>query len=173
MGVTHVIAVAAVGGIHPSISPNKIIIPDQIIDYTYSREHTYFEEGKGLATHIDFTHPYCNELRQAMLIAANQLSLDVHAGGIYGVTQGPRLETAAEITRMEKDGCDVVGMTAMPEAALAKELELCYATCALCVNMAAGKSDKEISMQKIQKSVKVGMQSVNQLLKTCIKLSDD
>ena len=111
-------------------------------------------------------------MRQLILQAAKELQLDVVAGGTYGATQGPRLETAAEIERLERDGCDIVGMTGMPEAALAKELELCYATCALCVNWAAGKSEKEISMDEVLQSVEEGMISVNKLLTACInKLS--
>lgn len=170
IGVTHIIAVAAVGGIHPNISPKKIVIPDQVIDYTYSRKHTFFEEELDKVAHIDFTQPYCKEMRQIMLQAAKDLELDVFAGGTYGATQGPRLETAAEINRLEKDGCDIVGMTGMPEAALAKELELCYATCALSVNWAAGKTEHEITMDEIKQSVEEGMLSIKLLLVASIKL---
>ncbi len=170
IGVTHIIAVASVGGIHPNIPPRQIVIPDQIIDYTYSRKQTFYEEELERVVHIDLTQPYCNEMRQIMLQAAKQLELDVFAGGTYGATQGPRLETAAEINRMEKDGCDVVGMTGMPEATLAKELDLCYATCALSVNWAAGKTEHEITMEEIQQSAEEGMLSIRQLLTTSIKL---
>ncbi len=171
IGITHVIAVAAVGGIHLDIPPKKIIIPDQIIDYTHSRKHTFFEDDLQSVSHIDFTNPYCNELREMLLQAANDIDLDVFAGATYGAMQGPRLETAAEIIRMEKDGCDIVGMTGMPEAALAKELGLCYACCALCVNWAAGKSKEEISIGEIQQCVQKGMGSVHKLLLACISLA--
>lgn len=170
IGVTHIIAVASVGGIHPKIPPKQIVIPDQIIDYTYSRTQTFFEGELEQVVHIDFTQPYCNEMRQIMLQAAKDLELDVFAGGTYGATQGPRLETTAEINRLEKDGCDIVGMTGMPEAALAKEFELCYATCALCVNWAAGKTEYEITMEEIKQSVEEGMLSIKQLLTASIKL---
>lgn len=170
LGITHVIAVAAVGGIHAQIVPEKIIIPDQIIDYTYGREHTFFDVDLKHVKHIDFTNPYSNQMRELLLKAANCSKIDVFKGGTYGATQGPRLETAAEIKRMEKDGSDIVGMTAVPEAALAKELEISYATCALCVNWAAGISENEITMQEIQQSVEKGMCSVKQLLSESINL---
>ena len=171
IGITHVIAVAAVGGIHQDIPPGKIIIPDQIIDYTYSRKNTYFDGPPNEVKHIDFTNPYCDELRQALLQASKETEVDVFSGGTYGAAQGPRLETAAEICRMEKEGCHIVGMTGMPEAALARELELCYATCALSINWAAGKGEKEITMQAMQRSLEYGMAAVKQLLVESIKQS--
>ncbi len=164
VGVTDVIAVAAVGGIHKDIPPEKIAIPDQLIDYTYGREHTFFEDNLSEVTHIDFSHPYNEELREKLLQAAKECGLDVYNGGVYGATQGPRLETAAEIKRMQKDGCDIVGMTGMPEASLAKELGLNYMCCALSVNWAAGKSDGEIAMQEITLAIEEGMVSVKKLL---------
>ena len=170
IGITNIIAVASVGGINSNTPPKKIVIPDQIIDYTYSRKQTFFEDRSNHVTHIDFSQPYCNEMRQILLQAARVLDFDVCIGGTYGAAQGPRLETAAEINRMEKDGCDIVGMTGMPEAALAKELELCYATCALSVNWAAGRDNMEITMSNIKQSAKEGMVSVNKLLVVSAKL---
>ncbi len=164
MGVSEVIAIAAVGGIHKDIPPEKIIIPDQIIDYTYGRKHTFFEEALEEVTHIDFTLPYSEILRQKLLQAAVDSNIDAYRHAVYGVTQGPRLETAAEINRLEKDGCDIVGMTGMPEAALARELGIEYACCALSVNWAAGKTDSEITMDEIRKVLGTGMTSVKNLL---------
>jgi 5'-methylthioadenosine phosphorylase/5'-methylthioinosine phosphorylase len=164
LGVSEVIAIAAVGGIHKDIPPEKIIIPDQIIDYTYDRRHTFFEEALDEVTHIDFTHPYSETLRQKLLQAAVDSNVNAYCGGVYGVTQGPRLETAAEIKRMERDGCDIVGMTGMPEASLARELGLGYACCALSVNWAAGKTDSEITMDDIRQVIGTGMMSVKTLL---------
>lgn len=164
VGVTDVIAVGAVGGIHEDIPPGRIAIPDQIIDYTYSRKHTYFEDNLSEVTHIDFTHPYNEQLRQKLLQAVIDCNLDAYNEGVYGATQGPRLETAAEIWRMQKDGCDMVGMTGMPEASLSKELGLNYACCALSVNWAAGKGKSEITMQEIEQAIEVGMVSVKELL---------
>ena len=164
VGVTDVIAVAAVGGIHEDIPPGRIAIPDQIIDYTYRRKHTYFEDNLSEVTHIDFTHPYNEQLRQKLLQAVIDCNLDAYNEGVYGATQGPRLETAAEIRRMQIDGCDMVGMTGMPEASLSKELGLNYACCALSVNWAAGKGKSEITMQEIEQAIEVGMVSVKELL---------
>lgn len=135
----HVIAVAAVGGIHANLSPGKLVIPDQIIDYTYGRDFTYFDSTDQPVTHIDFTHPYTSETRARLLDAAKLANEAVIDGGVYAATQGPRLETAAEINRLERDGADIVGMTGMPETALAREQGLKYATIAVVANHAAGR----------------------------------
>ncbi len=164
-GVEAVIAVAAVGGITAAMAPGVLVIPDQIIDYTYGRGHTFFENDLSSVTHIDFTEPYCNTLRNALIAAAAQTDIAIQSQGTYGATQGPRLETAAEIRRLERDGCDIVGMTGMPEAALARELGLRYATCALVVNWAAGKSTAEITMAAIQQQLATGMVRVKTLLR--------
>lgn len=170
IGVRRIIAVAAVGGIHAEMRPTRLAFPDQIIDYTYSRGHTFFEDGLDHVTHIDFTHPYCGELRELLIRAADNAGLDAWERGTYGATQGPRLETTAEIDRMERDGCDMVGMTGMPEAALARELELCYATCAVSANWAAGRSDHEITMEEIGENLHVGMDRVRTLLRAVMPL---
>lgn len=163
-GAERVIAVAAVGSIRQDMYPARLAFPDQIIDYTWGRGHTYFEEDLAHVTHIDFTQPYCEELRQALIQAARDISLDASEDGTYGATQGPRLETAREIDRLERDGCDLVGMTGMPEAALARELELCYATCAVVANWAAGRSEGPITMEDIDRCLKAGMEKVRTLL---------
>lgn len=167
-GVKKVIAVAAVGGIRADLVPASIAIPDQIIDYTWSRNATYFEEGLTHVTHIDFSEPYCEELRQALLAAAQRVGLQVATSATYGATQGPRLETRAEINRLEKDGCDMVGMTGMPEAALAREMDLCYATCAVIANQAAGRGTREITMQDIEHNLSLGIDKVRTLLEAVI-----
>jgi len=168
IGVKKVIAVAAVGGIRADLTPGSIVIPDQIIDYTWSRNATYFEEGLTHVTHIDFSQPYCEELRQALLAAAKLAGLAVAASGTYGATQGPRLETAAEVNRLERDGCDLVGMTGMPEAALARELGLCYASCAVVANQAAGRGPSKITMQDIEHNLSIGMDKVRTLVEHVI-----
>ncbi len=173
IGVTDIVSVAAVGGIHPEIPPEKIVIPDQIIDYTYGRQHTFFEDDLSEVTHIDFTNPYNESLRQKLIKSSTNLNLDVHEGGVYGVTQGPRLESAAEVVRLERDGCDIVGMTGMPEAALAKELDLNYACCALCVNWAAGKINQEITMDEILSSLTQGMKSIKSILVSLVSVYYD
>lgn len=139
--VTHVIAVTAVGGITEKMSPMQWVVPDQLIDYTYGRMQTYNDGNDHEINHIDFTYPFENTLREQLIAAVEKENLECIAQATYGATQGPRLETIAEINRMEKDGCDIVGMTAMPEAALARELEMNYATISLIVNWAAGKGE--------------------------------
>jgi 5'-methylthioadenosine phosphorylase len=139
--VKFVVSVASVGGIRADLTPGTLAVPDQIIDYTHGREFTYFHGTDRGVVHVDFTQPYCEALRQRLLKAAQAASEPMLAGGTYAATQGPRLETAAEISRLERDGADMVGMTGMPEAALARELGLCYAAIAVVVNYAAGKGD--------------------------------
>ncbi len=163
-GVSHVIAVAAVGGITPAMAPGTLVVPDQLIDYTYGREHTFFEGGESGVTHVDFTYPYSEDLRRCLLTAGAAAGVDIVEGGCYGCTQGPRLETAAEIARMERDGCDLVGMTGMPEAALAREAGLAYACLAVVVNWAAGKAEGIVSMAEIEANLARGMAKVKRVL---------
>lgn len=151
IGITKVVSIASVGGI--TQPPKTICIPDQIIDYTWGREHTFVNIEAGNVKHIDFTEPYCEQMRQTLLHNAAQSGISVLDGGTYGATQGPRLETAMEIRRMKQDGCDLVGMTGMPEAALAREIDLCYASCCIVVNWAAGLSEEPISMDEIRATV--------------------
>ena len=169
VGATDILAVNAVGGIHPSMGPAHVNIPDQVIDYTYGRDHTFFEGDLTEVTHIDFTYPYERELRAQLIAAAQAAGVSVTTAGVYGCTQGPRLETAAEIARMERDGCDTVGMTGMPEAALAAEAQIRYASLALVVNWAAGKSDHIITMDEIYEAIRIGMTSVKQILAQFIR----
>ena len=168
LGVEKVVAIAAVGGITPDMQPTRLVIPDQIVDYTYGRAHTFYEEGLTHVTHIDFSWPYCPELRQALITAAQCAEIEVVQHGTYAATQGPRLETAAEIRKLERDGCDLVGMTAMPEAALARELGLRYASCAVIANWGAGKCDEEISMDEIRDNLIVGMANARALLRRLV-----
>ena len=167
-GIKNIISVNAVGGITKEMHPGRLVIPEQIIDYTSSRKHTYFEENIDEVIHVDFTYPYSEKLRKHLIEAGRKTKLKIHAGGTYGATQGPRLETAAEIGRMEKDGCDLVGMTGMPEAALARELELDYASISVVVNWAAGKSEGKITMKVIKKNLNSGVEQACQLLEAAI-----
>jgi len=146
LAVDEIVAVNAVGGITPGMGPGRLVIPDQIIDYTWGREHTVDEGGSGQLQHIDFTEPYDRDLRMALIAAAGRCRIPHDDSGVHGVTQGPRLESAAEIVRMARDGCDVVGMTGMPEASLARELGLAYACVCMVVNPAAGLGDLPISL---------------------------
>lgn len=138
LGASAVVAINAVGGISAPMKPGHLLIPDQVVDYTWGREHTFDEGDSGTLLHIDFTEPYDRDLRMRLVAAAVAAGIPHEASGVHGVTQGPRLETAAEIQRMARDGCDVVGMTGMPEAALARELGLPYACICMVVNRAAG-----------------------------------
>ncbi len=173
-GAQEIIAVAAVGGIHPSLTPQRLAIPDQLIDYTHSRTNTFFEDDLAEVVHIDFTQPYCGTLRQKLIRAAREAGLDAVESGTYAAMEGPRLETAAEIDRLERDGCDMVGMTGMPEAALARELGLCYATCAVCANPAAGRAENAataLTMDAIRATLARGMEQVNTLLKHIVYMT--
>ena len=164
VGATHVIAVNAVGGITPDMTSGRLVIPDQIIDYTYGRHHTFFGNEQKPVTHVDFTFPYCDELRATIAAAARDIPLDIATAGTYGATQGPRFESIAEIRRMERDGSDIVGMTGMPETSLARELGLCYACIAVVANPAAGKAEGTISLQEIERILESGMAQVRSLL---------
>lgn len=169
VGVKRVIAVAAVGGITKPMWPERIVIPNQIIDYTWGRSQTFFEDDLSFVTHVDFTHPYNQELRQVLLGSASELQFNPHDGGVYAATQGPRLESIAEVNKLERDGCDIVGMTGMPEAALARELDLKYAACALVINWAAGKDgDNIISLQEMEKYLESGMAKIRSILETAL-----
>ena len=137
--VKNVVSVATVGGIRAGLAPGTLVVPDQIIDYTHGRQSSYSGTRRRGVLHIDFTRPYCEALRQRLLGSAAAAGEAAVAGGTYAATQGPRLETAAEINRLERDGADIVGMTAMPEAALAREIGLCYAAIVVVVNHAAGR----------------------------------
>jgi len=169
VGAERIVAVATVGGIRQAFGPGQIIIPDQIIDYTHSRPSTFFEGPDAAVTHVDFTEPYDPGLRRMLLDSAACAGITVHDGGCYGCTQGPRLETAAEIRRMARDGCDLVGMTGMPEALLARELGLPYACIAVVANHAAGleSSRQGISMTGIREVLDEAIGRVHQLLTAC------
>ncbi|ABA56980.1 methylthioadenosine phosphorylase [Nitrosococcus oceani ATCC 19707] len=170
-GATRVIAVAAVGSISTELVVSELALPDQIIDYTWGRGHTFFEEDLRGVVHVDFTYPYCSKLRSLLLKAAAAAGLSMADWVTYGATQGPRLETAAEIDRLERDGCHVVGMTGMPEAALARELELSYAAIAVIANQAAGRSENLIEMASVEQNLNRGMEKVRRLLEQLIPLA--
>ena len=169
VGITGVVARLGNGngpviGIRADMEPGRLAFPDQIVDYTWGRHSTFFEDNLKEVTHIDFTEPYCSALREKLIQTARNLGMTAHESCAYGATQGPRLETAAEIRRMERDGCDMVGMTGMPEAALARELGLSYAACAVVANWAAGKSSGPITMAEIERNLASGMDQVKRLL---------
>jgi 5'-methylthioadenosine phosphorylase len=174
-GVTDVVAVAAVGGIRADLGPGALAVPDQIIDYTHGRRATFFKRGSRPVTHIDFTRPYCESMRQRLLQAARGAGEAVAAEATYAATQGPRLETAAEISRLERDGSHIVGMTGMPEAALAREIGLCYAALAVVVNHAAGRgaAEREIRLEDFGPVLEKAMRRVRAILEQLVRLDGD
>lgn len=168
-GVDAVVAVAAVGGIAERPAPGGVAIPDQLIDYTHGRALTFFEGEGAPVEHVDFTWPYTPALRRRIIDAAHVCGVVAINGGCYGATAGPRLETAAEVRRLESDGCTLVGMTGMPEAVLARELGLDYACCAVVANRAAGKGDGAITIDEIRRHLDAGMQDVRKLLEGLLR----
>lgn len=170
-GVEGIVAVATVGGIRDDLGPGTMVVPDQIVDYTTGRASTFFEGPDQPVNHVDFTEPYDERLRQRLVLAAAGINEPVALGATYGCTQGPRLETAAEIRRMERDGCDIVGMTGMPEAVLARELGIPYATLAVVVNAAAGTggSRTAISMDEIRAVLDDAMTRVRAVLSAFLR----
>lgn len=169
LGASWVLAVAAVGGIADEVAPGRLVFPDQIIDYTSCRDHTFFGEDLTQVVHVDFTQPYDHALRLQLIESARSAGVDAVEQGTYGATQGPRLETAAEIRRMAQSGCTMVGMTGMPEAALARELELPYATCAVVANWGAGvQGQAMVEMTEIENTLRTGMAQVRRLLTALI-----
>ncbi len=173
-GVVGIISVASVGSIRADLKPGDVVIPHQIIDYTWGRKSTFHEGQDSTVTHIDFTEPYDRELRQQLIAAAVASGISVSDSSVYAVTQGPRLETAAEINRFERDGADVVGMTGMPEAALARELGVPYAAISVVANYAAGRGDsrESISFESIQGVLHESMGHVRTIIEKMVGCGD-
>lgn len=163
---TSIVSVASVGGIRSGLTPGTIVVPHQIIDYTWGRCSTFHEGPDRSVVHVDFTHPYDTELRTDVIAAAKSAGEPVVDGAVYAATQGPRLETAAEIDRLERDGADVVGMTGMPEAALARELVVPYAAIAVVANYAAGRGESRggILFTQIEDTLKLAMSRVRRVI---------
>ena len=170
LGVDAVVAVFAVGGIARSLTDGDFVLPDQLVDYTWGREHTF--AGPGNFLHVDFSAPFDEHLRQTLGQSADRIGVDL-CDGVYGCTQGPRFESAAEIDRMERDGCTVVGMTAMPEAALARELDLPYAGICLVVNPAAGRGLVSLALADMQKVVADARPTMRRLLLEFLQLVEE
>jgi 5'-methylthioadenosine phosphorylase len=165
-GACQVVAFASVGGIRAGLAAGDIVVPDGILDYTHSRAHTFVDDKVDTVTHIDFTHPFEPGLRSRLLAAAGRAGLALHDGGTYAATQGPRLESAAEIRRLERDGGDIVGMTGMPEAALAREAGLAYAMLAVVANDAAGKGEsvQQVALDGAQARFDAGLARAREVL---------
>ena len=164
-----IVSVVSVGGIRKDLGPGKIVVPHQIIDYTWGRMNTFFED-EAPVKHIDFTEPYTRALRARLLAAAKKSGEAAADGAVYAATQGPRLESAAEIDRLERDGADIVGMTGMPEAGLAREIELDYAAIAVVVNQAAGRGESAggVPLQQIEQVLKDAMGRVRRIIEALV-----
>lgn len=173
--VKRVISVCTVGGVRDDLSPGTLVIPDQIIDYTSNRRHTFFDGGDKPVVHIDFTEPYCDKLRRRLLKAAKSAKQPVVDGGVYAATQGPRLETAAEINRIALDGGHIVGMTGMPEAGLAREAGLSYAAVAVVANWAAGRGDSKtrVDLAAAEHVFMEAIEHVHRILEGVVKVDAD
>ena len=171
LGATRVLALNTVGGITAACGPRVLACPDQLIDYTWGRASTICEEPGSEVLHVDFGDPYTPSLRRAVIAAAARAGVPMLDGGCYGATQGPRLETKAEIARMRRDGCDLVGMTGMPEAGIARELGLDYACLAIVANWAAGAGpdpDEVITLEEVLANVKSAMDAVPRVLQALL-----
>ena len=170
LGATRVLAVNTVGGITDAFGPRVLALPDQLVDYTWGRTPSFWDDAGGEVLHVDFGDPYTPSLRARVLAAAATAGVALHDGGCYGATQGPRLETRAEIARMRRDGCDLVGMTGMPEAALARELGLDYACLAIVANWAAGCGDAaEITLPEVLANVEAASAGLPSLLEAMLR----
>ncbi|NNM82810.1 MAG: S-methyl-5'-thioinosine phosphorylase [Burkholderiales bacterium] len=173
--VDRVLSIASVGGIRKDLVPGALAVPDQIIDYTHGRKSTFFDNREKPVTHTDFTEPYCASLRKKCLEAARLAGHPAIDGGVYAATQGPRLETAAEVNRMERDGADMIGMTGMPEAILAREAGLCYAALAVVANHAAGRGDSEhaVHLEDVNAVLQVAMEKVGGIIEILAEIDGD
>lgn len=168
-GALEVVSVASVGGIRADLGPGTLLLPDQVIDYTWGRPATFYEGAGAPVNHIDFTEPYSRTVREQLLKAAARAGEKILPTGVYAATQGPRLETAAEINRLERDGADIVGMTGMPEASLAREIGLEYAAIAVVANFAAGRGESEhaVPLDKIEAVLEEAMRRVRRIIESC------
>lgn len=175
LGAKRVVSVASVGGIREDLTPGVVVIPDQIIDYTQGRDFTFFDGRDSPMMHIDFSYPYSREMRSRLIEAARSAGVPCLDGGTYGAVQGPRLETVAEVDRMERDGADMAGMTGMPEAILAKELGQEYAAIAVVVNDAAGRRSSRdgVHLEGLGAVIPPAMEKVRSILECLVQHDGD
>lgn len=164
VGVERIIATTAVGSLNPEIGPGEFVILDQFLDFTKSRNSTFYEGGEGGVVHVDMTKPYCPELRNVLQETAGKIGVKTHSSGTYACTEGPRFETAAEIQMLAQLGGDVVGMTNVPEVVLARELEMCYSTVSIVTNFAAGISDKKLTHDEVSEIMEKNTEKIKELV---------
>ena len=169
LGVTRVLATTAVGSLNPRMRPGELVLLDQFIDFTKCRPTTFYEGGESGVVHIDVTNPYCSELRNVLITTARRLKLKLRPRGIYGCAEGPRFETAAEIRAMRRLGCDLIGMTNVPECVLARELAICYAAVAVVTNFAAGISKTKLTHTEVLELMSANIERVKKLMFAAIR----
>lgn len=169
LGVTRVLATTAVGSLNPSMRPGELVLLDQFIDFTKRRPTTFYEGGESGVVHIDVTNPYCSELRNILITTARRLKLRLRPQGVYGCADGPRFETAAEIRAMRRLGCDLIGMTNVPECVLARELAMCYAAIAVVTNFAAGISKAKLTHTEVIELMAANIERVKKLMFAAIR----
>jgi len=172
LGVRQILATTAVGSLNSSMKPGDLVLPDQFIDFTKLRVSTFYEGGERGVVHVDMTSPYCDTLRQIVSLSATDLNFPVHSDGCYICTEGPRFETAAEIRAYAKLGGDVVGMTGVPEAVLAREAEICYVTVSMVTNFAAGISADPLTHREVLDTMQQNSANIQELLNHVIKNAD-
>ncbi|NPV25880.1 MAG: S-methyl-5'-thioadenosine phosphorylase [Firmicutes bacterium] len=174
LGVKKIIATAAVGSLNEQMRPGDFVLVDQFLDFTHGRIQTFFEGGEHGVVHVDLTFPYCQELREVLAQAAQEIGLTAHFGGTYICTQGPRFETAGEIRMFQKLGGDLVGMTTVPEVVLAREAGICYATVAMVTNFAAGISPTRLTHQEVLDVMKQNGENLRRLIMQAVaKLTEE
>ncbi|NLW56143.1 MAG: S-methyl-5'-thioadenosine phosphorylase [Firmicutes bacterium] len=170
LGVERILATAAVGSLNPQMTPGEVVVIDQFIDFTKNRPHTFFEGGEFGVVHMDYTEPYCPELRKVLLTAAEDLEIKAHDGGVYVCTEGPRFETPAEIRMFAQLDGDLVGMTNLPEVVLAREAGLCYATLSIVTNFAAGIATGPLSHEEVVAIMDENSERLKKLLKRALEI---
>lgn len=170
LGVQNILATTAVGSLNLAMKPGHFVLPDQFLDFTKNRINTFYDGGERGVVHVDVTEPYCPSLRNIIAKAADGLKLSLHNGGTYVCTEGPRFETPAEIRMFEKLGGDLVGMTSIPEAVLAREAEMCYATISMVTNYAAGISKQSLTHAEVLETMRLNTKHIKELVMSAIEL---
>ena len=172
LGIKKIMATTAVGSLNPAMKPGDFVLADQFLDFTKNRISTFYEGGERGVVHVDLTEPYCPELRREMVVTAKELNLSAHADGCYVCTEGPRFETAAEVRAFAKIGGDVVGMTGVPEAVLAREAEMCYVTVSMVTNFGAGISKENLTHKEVLDTMGQNSENIRLLIAQTIENTD-
>lgn len=171
-GVRQIIATTAVGSLNPAMQPGDFVLLHQFLDFTKSRDNTFFTGGERGVVHVDMTEPYCSSLRQVLVAAANKVGVRMHNKGVYVCTEGPRFETPAEIRMFAKLGGDVVGMTGVPEVVLAREAEMCYAGISMVTNFAAGMAGQVLTHGEVLAMMQQNSQNLRKVIMAAVEAID-